>query len=93
VLAWLMNCTGRILLPIILHGARNMYEQAFMSTFTGSDLVNVQWLTAAGWTLVALIIIWRTRGTLAPAGQRALTVPLHQSAPAASAPVPMPASP
>jgi membrane protease YdiL (CAAX protease family) len=78
VLAWLMNSTGRILLPIVLHGAHNMYQQAFMSDFTGADLVNVQWLTAAGWAVVALIIIWRTRGTLAPAGKQPITVPIHQ---------------
>jgi membrane protease YdiL (CAAX protease family) len=90
VLAWLMNCTGRILLPIILHGAHNMYQQAFLSHFTGADLVDVQWLTAAGWTLVALLIIWRTRGTLAPAGQPPLSVPLHQRAPAPSAPPAVP---
>jgi len=78
VLAWLMNATGRIWVPVVLHGAHNMTQQAFLSGFSGSDLVTVQWVTAAGWVLLGSLVLWRTRGMLAPAGQAPLTTPIHQ---------------
>jgi membrane protease YdiL (CAAX protease family) len=81
VLAWLWNCTGTILIPIILHGANNEAEQAFMAGFHGADADHLAWLVSAGWAVLALIIIWRTHGTLAPAGKEPNTVPLHETAP------------
>ena len=81
VLAWLMNCTGRIWLPILLHGAHNMSQQAFMSGFTGQHAVTVQWLTAIGWALLALIVIAATRAKLVSAERRPLTTALHETEP------------
>jgi membrane protease YdiL (CAAX protease family) len=78
VLAWLMNVTGQIWVPVVLHGAHNMSQQAFMSEFDGSDLVTVQWLTAVGWVCMASVIVWKTRGRLAPAGRAPLTVPISE---------------
>jgi membrane protease YdiL (CAAX protease family) len=78
VLAWLWNSTGSIVIPILLHGANNMAEQAFENGFTHADAVHLQWLTAAGWAVVALTVIWRTHGTLAPAGARPVTVPIDE---------------
>jgi membrane protease YdiL (CAAX protease family) len=80
VLAWLWNCTGRILLPILLHGANNAAEQAFMQGFTSRDADHLAWIVALGWTVAAMVIIWRTHGTLASAAQRPVTVPLHERA-------------
>jgi len=78
VLAWLMNSTRVIWLPILLHGAHNMSQQAFMSELEGSDLVNVQWFTAVGWTALAIIILIASRGRLAPRGSEPLTTALHE---------------
>jgi uncharacterized protein len=79
VLAWLMNCTGNIVLVMLLHGGFNTAQQQFMEGFTGADSAHVQLLTAIGWTVAAAIVIWRTHGTLAPAGgSRYGTTPLHE---------------
>jgi membrane protease YdiL (CAAX protease family) len=76
VLAWLWNSTGTIVVPILLHGANNTAEQAFQLGFTHADAAQLQWYTAAGWAVAALVVIWRTHGTLAPAGARPVTVPV-----------------
>jgi uncharacterized protein len=79
VLAWLLNCTGNIILVMLLHGGFNTAQQQFMKGFTGADSAHVQLLTALGWVLVAAIVIWRTHGTLAPlGGSRFATSPLHE---------------
>ena len=78
VLAWLLNCTGNIVLVMILHGGANTAQQQFMAGFTDTDSTHVQWLTAIGWALTAALIIWRTRGTLTPPGGPAFAVPVHQ---------------
>ena len=78
VLAWLMNCTGNIVLVMILHGGFNATQQQFMGGFSGADSAEVQLLTAVGWALVAAVLIWRTRGSLAPTtGPNLGLVPLH----------------
>jgi membrane protease YdiL (CAAX protease family) len=64
VLAWLLFRTRSLLLVVLTHAAHNMSQQAFMEGFTGRDLVVVQWAAALGWAAAALVIIWRTHGTL-----------------------------
>jgi len=78
VLAWLWNSTGTIVVPILLHGANNTAEQAFQLGFTHADAAQLQWYTAAGWAVAALVVIWRTHGTLGLAGARPVTVPIHE---------------
>jgi membrane protease YdiL (CAAX protease family) len=68
VLAWLLFKTHSLLLVVLMHGAHNMAQQAFMEGFTGHDLVVVQCAAAVGWAVAALVIIWRTNGTLGFAG-------------------------
>lgn len=79
VLAWLFNCTGNIVLVMLLHGGFNTAQQQFMAGFSGADSAHVQLLTAVGWAVAAAVVIWRTRGTLAPVGgSRFATTPLHE---------------
>lgn len=68
VLAWLVNSTGRVLLAVLMHGAHNMSEQAFVHGLTGADLATVQRLTALGWSMAAAVVVWRTRGALVQTG-------------------------
>lgn len=71
VLAWLAN-RGESLWPaILLHGAHNMAQQAFMSGLEGTDLVAVQWLTAAGWLIAGMVVLVGTRGRLGLSGNAA----------------------
>jgi len=68
VLAWLAN-RGESLWPaILLHGAHNMAQQAFMSGLEGADLVVIQWLTAAGWIIAGVVVLVGTRGRLGLSG-------------------------
>lgn len=68
VLAWLAN-RGESLWPaILLHGAHNMAQQAFMGGLEGADLVAVQWLTAAGWLVAGAVVLVGTRGRLGLSG-------------------------
>jgi hypothetical protein len=78
VLAWLMNSLRVIWVPILLHGAHNMAQQAFMSEVTGADLVTLQWFTAAGWAALALAVLIITRGRLAADGRAPLTTALDE---------------
>ena len=88
VLAWLMNSLRVIWVPILLHGAHNMAQQAFMSEVTGADLVTLQWFTAAGWAALALAVLIITRGRLAADGRAPLTTALDEEpSTAAEAPV------
>ena len=71
VLAWLAN-RGESLWPaILLHGAHNMAQQAFMSELEGADLVAVQWLTAAAWLVAGAVVLVGTRGRLGLSGKAA----------------------
>jgi uncharacterized protein len=80
VLAWIMNSTGRITLAILLHGVHNATQDAFMGGLHGADYVALNWLTAVGWAAVAVIIIWRTHGTLTSGQPAPFTVPLYEPA-------------
>lgn len=89
VLAWLMNCTGNIVLVMVLHGGFNATQQQFMGGFRGAGSAEVQLLTAVGWALVAAVLIWRTHGRLAPAtGPNLGLRPLHEVPARGERPVP-----
>lgn len=78
VLAWMMNSTRVIWLPILLHGAHNMSQQAFMSDLSGSDLVAVQWFTAGGWAVLAVVVVVATRGRLVTGASGPLVTPMDE---------------
>ena len=78
VLAWVWNCTRNIVLVMVLHGGFNAAQQQLMGGFSGADSAHVQLLTAVGWAVAALVVIWHTGGSLAPNNRPSLgLLPLH----------------
>jgi uncharacterized protein len=87
VLAWLFNSTGNLVLVILLHAGFNTAQQVFMGGFDGAASAHVQLLVALGWVLAAGVVVWRTRGTLAPrGGSRFATTPLFAVEPPSARP-------
>ena len=75
VLAWMANRNQSLWPVILIHGAHNMAQQAFLSGLSDTDLVPVQWLTAAGWLLAGAVVLLTTRGGLgAPAVSTSTTL-------------------
>ena len=64
VLAWMANRNYSLWPVILTHGAHNMAQQAFMSGLSATDLVTIQWLTAAGWLIAGAVVVVVTRGRL-----------------------------
>jgi len=50
-----------------------------MSGFTGQDAITVQWMTAIGWTMLALVVITVTRAQLVSGSREPLTLALHEN--------------
>lgn len=59
VAAWLYNQTqGNLLLPVLFHTAQNMAgKYLFSPSFSGADLIQLWWLMAMLWCMVAGTII------------------------------------
>lgn len=62
VTAWLYNQTqGNLLLPLLFHMAQNMAgKYLFSASFTGPALLQLWWLMAALWCVVALSVVIAT---------------------------------
>jgi membrane protease YdiL (CAAX protease family) len=71
ILTWIYNASsGSVLIAILFHAAVNVSGRLLLEPFVGQDgFVAVWWLMAAGYVLVALVLIWRTRARLAEASQ------------------------
>jgi uncharacterized protein len=66
VLTWLYNISrGSVLLVILFHAAVNVAGRILLEPFVGQDgFLALWWLMAAGYVVVAAILIWGTRGRL-----------------------------
>jgi membrane protease YdiL (CAAX protease family) len=66
VLTWLTNRTGGGVLPAMLcHGMVNAAGGSFLfSFFIGPDKTRLWWINAILWAIAAIVILWRTRGSL-----------------------------
>ncbi len=66
VLTWIYNTSrGSVLLVILFHTAANVSGRLLLEPFVGQDgFLVVWWLMAAGYALVAAVLVWRTRGRL-----------------------------
>ena len=54
-----------MLLAILFHTAANVSGRLLLEPFVGQDgFLAVWWLMAAGYALVAAVLVWRTRGRL-----------------------------
>jgi uncharacterized protein len=64
---WMYNRTqGNLLLPMLFHTSVNVTgNYLFSKLFTGADQISLWWLWAAGWWIVALIILAMYGPTLA----------------------------
>ena len=66
VLTWIYNTSsGSVLMVILFHAAVNVSGRLLLEPFVGQDGFKVMWwLMAAAYALVAVVLIWRTRGRL-----------------------------
>lgn len=66
VAAWLYNQTqGNLLLPVLFHTTQNMVgKYLFNPSFSGAELLQLWWLMALLWCLVAWVIILLTGANL-----------------------------
>jgi len=52
-------------MAILFHAAANVFGRLLLEPFIGKDgFMAVWWMMAAGYALVAVVLIWRTRGRL-----------------------------
>lgn len=66
VLTWIYNSSsGSVLLAILFHAATNVAGRLLLEPIVGQDgFVAVWWLMAAAYTVVAVVLVWATRGRL-----------------------------
>jgi CAAX protease family protein len=71
IFTWIYNTSsGSVLIAISLHAAVNVSSRLLLEPFIGQDgFTAVWWLMAAGYAVVAVVLIWRTGGQLAKASQ------------------------
>lgn len=72
LLTWIYNTSsGSVLLVILFHAAANVAGRLLLEPFVGQNgFTVVWWLMAAAYALVAVVLMWRTRGRLGLASNR-----------------------